>query len=61
MDNVGWIDALGKDLRCDGRRLRRSPGFTLVANLKLALGIDANIAAFTVRFPRLRSCDEECK
>jgi hypothetical protein len=48
MDNVGWIDALGKDIWYAGRRSRRSPGFKLVAILTLALGIGANIAAFTV-------------
>lgn len=48
MDTVGRIDALGKDFHHAARRLRRSPGFTLVAILTLALGIGANIAAFTV-------------
>ncbi|HET9743580.1 MAG TPA: ABC transporter permease [Terriglobales bacterium] len=43
-----WIEAIARDLRYGLRTLWRTPGFTLVAVLVMALGIGANVALFTV-------------
>jgi predicted permease len=43
-----WLESLARDLRFSLRALRRTPGFTVIAILVMALGIGANVALFTV-------------
>jgi len=43
-----WLDTILRDLKYTFRTLGRSPGFTAIAVLTLALGIGANTAIFTL-------------
>lgn len=42
-----WLESLARDLRLSLRTLCRTPGFTVIAVLVMALGISANVSLFT--------------
>src|SRR5260221_10486351 len=48
MTAAGWLDTVFRDLKYTFRTLARTPGFTAIAVLSLALGIGANTAIFTL-------------
>ena len=48
MTQIGWLDSLAHDGRDAWRGMRRSPAFTTVAVMTLALGIGVNAAVFTL-------------
>src|ERR1051326_7064176 len=43
-----WLEVFGRDLRYASRTLLRTPGFTAVAILVMAIGIGASVSLFTV-------------
>ena len=43
-----WLENIARDVRYAIRTLGRTPGFTVIAVLVMALGIGANVALFTV-------------
>ena len=43
-----WLEVFGRDLRYAARTLLRTPGFSVVAMLVMAIGIGASVSLFTI-------------
>src|SRR5262245_48244564 len=48
MKTIEFLDSVSRDLRYAGRAVRRTPTFTVIVVLTLAVGIGANTAVFSV-------------
>ena len=46
--SIPWIEDLGRDIRFAVRALGKTPGFTIIAILVIAVGIGVNTAVFSV-------------
>ncbi|HTD55808.1 MAG TPA: ABC transporter permease, partial [Silvibacterium sp.] len=46
--SIAWVDDIWRDLRFALRGLRKTPGFTVIAVLVIAVGIGVNTAVFSV-------------
>src|ERR1700744_5071421 len=46
--SLPWIDAIWRDLKFVARSLRKTPAFTIIAILVIAVGIGVNTAVFSV-------------